>query len=120
MPCSGMRPRVDFFITLKIEAIGSIETSVLTRFTRSHIPEDGIHDFVNCWKNSAQYLDNILVQRMNPFILKYRQRNLNSVQLHTSKECLSGKFRRVCRKHTHRQGQVKDQEVLTAGNRWNC
>jgi hypothetical protein len=30
------------FSTLKMEAIRSSETSVLTRYTRRHIPEDGI------------------------------------------------------------------------------
>jgi hypothetical protein len=51
MPSSGMWRRVNLaqagsslsdFSILKMEAIRSCETSVHTRFTRRHIPEDGI------------------------------------------------------------------------------
>jgi hypothetical protein len=36
------------FSTLKMEAIGSCETSVHTRSTRRHIPEDGILQLCLC------------------------------------------------------------------------
>jgi hypothetical protein len=36
------------FSTLKLEAIRSSETSVQTRSTRRHIPEDGIHHSHRC------------------------------------------------------------------------
>jgi hypothetical protein len=38
VPCSSLAD----FSTLKMEAIRSSETSVYTRSTRRHIPEDGI------------------------------------------------------------------------------
>jgi hypothetical protein len=39
---SNVIPRSLILITLMIEAIPSSETSILTRATRRHIPEDGI------------------------------------------------------------------------------
>jgi hypothetical protein len=37
-----------FCSTMKMEAIRSSETSVLTRPTRRHVPEDGIHHSHSC------------------------------------------------------------------------
>jgi hypothetical protein len=37
------------FVTLMMEAISFPETSVLTRATRRHIPEDGIPDIRGCF-----------------------------------------------------------------------
>jgi hypothetical protein len=46
------------FSTLKMEAIHSSETSVHTRYTRRHSPEDGIiHAYTLCTKY-ALYVDN--------------------------------------------------------------
>jgi hypothetical protein len=42
--------RLAYFSTLKMEGIHSIETSVHTRSTWRHIPEDGIlHQKINCY-----------------------------------------------------------------------
>jgi hypothetical protein len=65
-----------------MEVIRSRETSVLTRATRRHIPEDGILQFLYCFVNICCYADLAFLVRLlrRSLLCRHRVKDVPSDQ----------------------------------------